>query len=291
MIITIPFLCILAFFVLIFAMRVRVTVEMKEDSDLALTVTVLGINIKILPKKPKKYNIKNYTPKKIAKRDKKAAEKAEKKRIAAAKKKADKAEKKKQKKEEAAKLTKAEKKAIKARKKAKRPPIPDMLSLFLRVIKILFSGLFSKFHFHVARLRIKVGSSDAATTALMYVAICQAINPVLNFLAKHSNLHGRKNADIDVSPNYLSEELKIDIKLGFSTSLGGLLGALFRTGFSFIFGWMKIVPSVPEHSLPPMPEKPKDSTTDTDGETDEGIKEDSSEKSKKEKKSKKSSKK
>ncbi len=256
MIITIPFLCILGFFVLIFAMRVRVTVEMKEDSDLALTVTVLGINIKILPKKPKKYNIKNYTPKKIAKRDKKAAEKAEKKRIAAAKKKAEKAEKKKQKKEEAAKLTKAEKKAIKARKKAKRPPIPDMLTLFLRVIKILFSGLFSKFHFHIARLRIKVGSSDAATTALMYVAICQAINPVLKFLAKHSNLHGRKNADIDVSPDYLSEELKIDIKLGFSTSLGGLLGALFRTGFSFIFGWMKIAPSGSDHTLPPMPEKP-----------------------------------
>ena len=147
-----------------------------------------------------------------------------------------------------------------------------MLSLFLRVIKILFSGLFSKFHFHVARLRIKVGSSDAATTALMYVAICQAINPVLNFLAKHSNLHGRKNADIDVSPDYLSEELKIDIKLGFSTSLGGLLGALFRTGFSFIFGWMKIVPSVPEHTLPKMPEKPstdKPSPADGDGKAEE----------------------
>ena len=264
-------------------MRVRVTVEMKEDSDLALTVTVLGINIKILPKKPKKYNIKNYTPKKIAKRDKKAAEKAEKKRIAAAKKKAEKAEKKKQKKEAAAKLTKAEKKAIKARKKAKRPPIPDMLSLFLRVIKILFSGLFSKFHFHVARLRIKVGSSDAATTALMYVAICQAINPVLNFLAKHSNLHGRGNADIDVSPDYLSEELKVDIKLGFSTSLGGLLGALFRTGFSFIFGWMKIVPSVPEHTLPPMPQKPvADASSPADG--DGRAKDTKSQKSKKSKK-------
>ena len=256
---------------------------MKEDSDLALTVTVLGINIKILPKKPKKYNIKNYTPKKIAKRDKKAAEKAEKKRIAAAKKKAEKAEKKKQKKEAAAKLTKAEKKAIKARKKAKRPPIPDMLSLFLRVIKILFSGLFSKFHFHVARLRIKVGSSDAATTALMYVAICQAINPVLNFLAKHSNLHGRGNADIDVSPDYLSEELKVDIKLGFSTSLGGLLGALFRTGFSFIFGWMKIVPSVPEHTLPPMPQKPAaDASSPADG--DGRAKDTKSQKSKKSKK-------
>ena len=255
MIITIVFLCILAFFVLIFAMRVRITVEMKEDSDLSLAVSVLGIKIKILPKKPKKYDLKNYTPKKIAKRDKKAAEKAAKKAEAAKKKKAEKEAKKKQKKEANAKLTRAEKKAIKARKRAKRPPLPDMLSLFLKVIKILFSGLFSKFHFHVARIRIKVGSSDAATTALMYVGICQAINPVLNFLDKHSNLHGRKNADIDVAPDFLSDELKIDIKLGFSTSLGGLLGALIRTGFAFIFGWFKIVPAVSESSLPPMPKK------------------------------------
>ena len=263
MIITIVFLCIIAFFVFIFSVRARVTVEMKEDSELALTVSVLGIKIKILPKKPKKYNINDYTPKKIAKRDKKAAEKAKKKAEAAKKKKAEKEARKKQKKEAAAKLTRAEKKAIKARKKAKMPPIPEMLSLFLRVIKILFSGLFSKFHFHVARLRIKVGSPDAATTALTYVAVSNAINPVLNFLDKHSNLHGRRNADIDVSPDFTSEEFKIDIKLGFSTSLGGILGALLKTGFAFAFGWFKIVPSVPESSLPPMPASQKPATQPT----------------------------
>ena len=99
----------------------------------------------------------------------------------------------------------------------------------------------------------------------MYVGICHAINPVLSFLDKHSNLHGRKNADIDVSPDFLSEELKIDIKLGFSTSLGGLLGALFRTGFSFIFGWMKIVPSVPAGSLSPSPEVSSPNAGSDDG--------------------------
>jgi len=234
---------ILAFFVLIFTVRARVTIEMKDE--LFLSVSVLGITIKILPKKPKKYDLKKYTPKKIAKRDKIAAEKAAKKAEADKKKKAEKEAKKKQKKEEQAKLTKAEKKAIKAKKKASMPKIPDMLSLFLKIIKLFFSGLFSKFHFHVARLRIKVGSSDAATTALMYVGICHAINPVLNFLDKHSNLHGRKNADIDVSPDFLSEELKLDIKLGFSTSLGGILGVAIKAGFKFIFGWFKIKPSAP----------------------------------------------
>ena len=247
MVTTVVFLCILAFFVLIFAMRVRVTIELRDE--LSLTVMVLGIKIKILPKKPKKYKLSDYTPKKIAKRDQKAAEKAAKKAEAKKKKQAAKAEKKKQKKVEQKKLTKAEKKAIKAKKKASRPPIPDMLSLFLRVIKLFFSGFLSHFHFHVARIRIQVGSADAATTALMYSGICTVIKPILNFLRKHSNLHGMKNADIDIAPNFLSEELKLDVKLGFSMSLGGLLGVLLKTAFSFLFGWIKIKPSAPSEPV------------------------------------------
>ena len=143
----IVFLIILAFFVALFTIRIRVNLEMKDE--LSLSVLAFGIKIKILPKKPKKYNLKNYTPKKIAKRDKAAAEKAAKKALKKAEKKKQKETAKQKKKEEQQKLTKAEKKAIKARKKASRPPIPDMLSLFMRVIKLFFSGLFSKFHFHV----------------------------------------------------------------------------------------------------------------------------------------------
>ena len=67
----------------------------------------------------------------------------------------------------------------------------------------------------------------------------------LNFLDKHSNLHGMKNAEIAVTPNYISEEIKTDVKLGFSTSLGGILGVAIRAGFAFLIGWFKIKPTVP----------------------------------------------
>ncbi len=120
-----------------------------------------------------------------------------------------------------------------------------MLDLFTRIIKIFFSGLFAKFHFHVARIKIDVGSDNAAATAMICVGIRTAIRPVLKFLDKHSNLHGMKHAEIAITPNYLSEEIKADVKLGFSTSLGGILGVAVRAGFSFIFGWFKIKPSVP----------------------------------------------
>ena len=235
---------IVAIFVALFTIRVRVNLEMNDE--LHLSVIAFGVKINILPKKPKKYKLSDYTPKKIAKRDKKAAEKAKKKAEAAKAKQAAKAAQKKRKADTAAKLTKADKKALKARKKAARPAIPDMIELFSRILKIFFSGLFSKFHFHVARIKIDVGSDNAATTAMMCVGIRTGIRPVLGFLAKHSNLHGMKNADISITPNYLSEEIKADVKLGFSTSLGGILGVAIRAGFSFLFGWIKIKPTVPE---------------------------------------------
>lgn len=235
---------IAAIFVALLTIRVRVNLEMRDE--LRLSVIAFGVKINVLPKKPKKYKLSDYTPKKIAKRDKIAAEKAKKKAEAEKAKKASKAAKKKRKADNKSKLTRAERKAIKARKRAARPSIPDMLSLFGRILKIFFSGLFSKFHFHVARIKIDVGADDAASTAMLCVGISAAIRPVLSFLDKHSNLHGMKHAEISVTPNYLSEEIKYDVKLGFSTSLGGMLGVIIRAGFSFLFGWMKIKPTVPE---------------------------------------------
>ena len=239
----ITILAIIAFFVAIFTIRIRVNIEMQDE--LKLWVIAFGVKINVLPKKPKKYKIGNYTPEKIAKRDRAAAAKAAKKAEAAKQKKKAKAAKKKQKQAADARLTKADKKAIKAKKKASLPPIPDMLDLFMRILKLFFSGLFMKFHFHVARIRIEVGSEDAAKTAMTTVALRTAMRPILRFIDKHSNRHGMKNADILISPNSLSEEIKADVKMGFSVSIGGLLGVIFKAGFAFIFGWMKIKPTVP----------------------------------------------
>ena len=92
------------------------------------------------------------------------------------------------------------------------------------------------------RIKIAVGSADAATTAMLYSGICTAMKPVLKFLDKHSNLHGMKNAVIEVTPDFLSDSIKADVKMSFSMSIGGLLGVLFKTAFKFLFGWMKITP-------------------------------------------------
>lgn len=217
---------VLAVFVVLFTVRARV--RLRYSDTLSLTVSFLGIKLFVLPKKQKKYKISDYTLKKIAKRDKKRAEKDAKK---ASKKKAKQADKK--------KLTKEEK----AAKKASKPTFSDTADLFLKLIKLFFSKFFGRFHFHVAKIKIKVGSSDAARTALTYCAICGAIKPLLIIIDKHSNLHGMKNADIDISPDFLNERIDFDVDLGFSMSLGALLGVLLRVLFSALVGWGKIQPA------------------------------------------------
>lgn len=214
---------------LIIAVRVRVTLKIKDE--LSLFITAFGIRIKILPKKKKKYKLKNYTLKKIRAREEKQAKKD----AIKAQKKAEKAAKKKAKPKKP-KLTKEEK----AQKRAERPSIPDTVSLFTEILGLVPKTFLSRFHFHVAKLHITVGGEDAAKTAITYGAITGALYPVLEFLDRHSNLHGKK--DIDVQVDYTAEKVKFDANVGFSLSIFGLLCVALKLGFKFLVGWMKIKP-------------------------------------------------
>ena len=232
--------CILAFFVLLFTVRVRVNIKMKES--LELTVIAFGARIRILPKKQKKYNLKKYTLKKIQKRDAKAAIKEQKKAEAKAQKKKAKAEAKKK----AKTLTKEQKKAIKTKKKASRPPILDMISLFREVIGLFFGTFFSKLHFHAVKIIVKVGSSDAATTATLHGAVCATLGPTLCLIDRHSNLHVKRRSVVYVEPDFTSEKINMDIDVGFSISLGGVLSAAIKAGWRFLMGWNQIKPTPPQ---------------------------------------------
>lgn len=229
------FLSILGFvlllLILVIAVRVKVTLKIKEDFE--LFITFLGIKIRLIPKKKKKYKLRRYTLKKIRAREEKQAKKDAKK----AQKKAEKAAAKKSAKAQKKKLTKEEK----AQKKAERPSIPDMASLFIKLLGLLPKTFLARFHFHVAKLHIIVGSENAAKTAITYGAISGALYPVLEFLDRHSNLH-KRGADIFIDTDYTAEKIKFDADIAFSMSIFGLLCVALKLAFTFLVGWMKIKP-------------------------------------------------
>ena len=202
----------------------------------------MGIRYTLLPKKPKKYKISDYTPKKIAKRDKEAAEAAARKAKKKAERKAKKAAKRRRKKALRNKLTARQKWQQFIETLESWPRIDDSADLLLTVLETFFTSFFGRFHFHVARIRIAVGSEDAAKTALLTTAISGAIEPTLYAIDRHSNLHLSQGADICVYPDFLSENIKYDVKLAFSMSLGALTWIVLKTVIPGYLGWQDIQP-------------------------------------------------
>lgn len=249
--------CIVLFFVFLFTVHAYITIEMVDD--MALTVRILGIPIKILPKKPKTYNPKHYTLKKIRKRDAKAAKKAAKKAAAKQKKKDEKAKEKADKKAELAKMSKEERRELKEKKKASRPALTDLIPLVCKTLGLFFSRFFGKLHIKIAKLHVRVGAADAMQAAVIYGTVNQSVQYLVEFLRKISHVDGLKKADIRVEPDFLSEKIEFEFKLTVRVSLGNVLGALLKAGWKFLVGFVKIKPD-PDHPKggikPPKPPRP-----------------------------------
>ena len=246
--------CIVLFFVFLFTVHAYITMEMAEE--MALTVRILGIPIKILPKKPKTYNPKHYTLKKIRKRDAKAAQQAAKKAENKKKKKAEKEQKKAEKKAELAKMTPEERRALKEKKKAGKPALTDLIPLICRVVGLFFSRFFGKLHIKVAKLHVRVGASDAMQAAVIYGVANQAVQYLVEFLRRISHVDGLKKADIRIEPDFLSDKIEFEFNMTFRVSLGNVLGAVFKAGWRFLVGYIKIKPD-PDHPKPSIkPPKP-----------------------------------
>ena len=255
--------CIVLFFVLLFTIPAYVTILFQEN--LALTVRLFGIPIRILPKKPQSYNLKKYTLKKIRKRDLKEEKKRLKKEAADAEKAKKKAVKKKQAAEEKANMTKEEK----AAKKAERPKVTELVPLIGRVAKLFFSRFFGKLHIRVMTLHIKVAADNAAATAIQYGIVHQSVSLLMTGLKKICPVHDLKKADIAITPDYTVSQPSVDVHMEFRMSLGNILGAVFKAAFAFLRGWFRIKSnprssSVPVPPAPPSPWKRRKKADETD---------------------------
>ncbi len=240
--------CILLFFCILFGAHAFITIDVTDE--FALTVRFLGIPIRILPKKPKRYKLSQYTLKKIRKRDAAAAKKKEKKEAKKAQKKAKKQREKEEKAAEDAKLTPEERKARRAAEKAKKPKLTDMIPLIAHVAGLFFSRFFGKLHIKVARIHVKVAAGDAMTAAVLFAAVDQSVQQLLEVLDKISNVDGMKKADISIEPDFNTSSLAFDCRLTFRVSLGNILGALLKAGFAFLRGYIRIKPTVKREAVP-----------------------------------------
>jgi len=185
-----------------------------------LTVRVLFIKIRIVPKKKKKPRISAFT----AKGYRKKLEKLEKKRLKKEQKKAEKQAKKEQKKQN---------KGTKEEKPKEKRDIAETVGLITDVV----SGLLGSFGKHLRikseRLHITLASNDAAKTALLYGSTAQALSWLLEILNRVTDFTydpGEFSLDVD----FLSDRIKADILIVFRIRVWHVFAMLGRTLVSYL---------------------------------------------------------
>ena len=246
----IVFACILLFFAFILSIRAKIILEYAGEPK--LTVKVLGFfKIPILPKKKKKPGPHSMSAKKAAKIKRKLelkkAKKAEKKRKKKAQKEA-------RKQEEAASPEKKNKLSI--------SEVLDLIDLVKAVLGALLGSFFKHLRVKVARFRIVVATGDAATTAIAYGTVTQAIGVLYPFLEQIPTVRFPKQHEIDVSIDYLREEPEVDLRMEFTLRVWHVFAVLFRAlgaalkrGFRFLWNRAKRQDEQSGHKGPPAKHK------------------------------------
>jgi len=233
---------VLALFLLL---SIKAQVKLEFNKELKVTVKLLCFNIQVAPAKEKKpVKIKDYTFDKQQKRLRS--------NYSAYLKKQQKKEEKKAKKAEA-KAKKAEKKKNdKANNTPKSPQrtILDWVNIAGAVIGALFSKFSKRLHIKVARLKVKVATGDAASTAILYGAVIQSVAYIIELLQSVTNVDGLKSAEISVEPDYLSEKTSMDLCFIFSLRIRHVFEILFGTLGRAIKKFFETAPPKPEQSAP-----------------------------------------
>ena len=187
------FACILLFF--IFLLTLKATITLEYNSDLSLTLRILFIKIDLLGSKKKKYK-QSMSARKAKRIRKKLRKKALKKRGKAEDKK--------------------EGEKGKEKKKRSFGDILDIVTLVTGIAKTVIAKTFGHLRLKMTRVRIKIGTGDAATTAITYGAVSQSINVLFALLSEVKRVKLPEPDDIDVCADFLAEKSDIDIKISFS---------------------------------------------------------------------------
>lgn len=210
-------LALVAFFVLLFLLRVRVVLT-ADDAKVRLTLRVLCFTFSLYP--GKRVDPRKYSPERVKKREAKKAKKAARKAAKAAKK--------------AAKQKKPAATTKKAPKASEAPmTLTEKLTLVRKLLVALLRATGKHLYLRAARLHIRVATGDAATTAIAYGAVSGGVALILTVLGKFTVLHAAP-PDVAVIADYLGEKPHIDARVVFSMRVGGAVCVLFSVAFAFL---------------------------------------------------------
>ncbi len=192
--------CILLFFVFILSLQAKITVEYSDD--IRLSVRVLFIRIKILPSKKQKKGPTSMSKKKAEKIRAALKKKALKKQ----QKSADKKKKKQEKKEHLAKHPEE-------KKKLSISEILGLVAMARDVLAAVIKTFFGHLRVDVARLHVNIATGDAASTAIAYGAVSQAVLYFYEVLEPLKGINLPDVKDAGIHADFIGESTTLDLKV------------------------------------------------------------------------------
>lgn len=205
---------VLLFFLLLLALRIRISVVLQDQVSVTLGIPCL--RIRIFPRK-NKVKWKHFSQKKA---ERLAAKKAKKNALKAAKKAAKKAK-------------KEQKKHLFAEGKQEKMTLTEKLILVRGLTAAVIRKTNRKLRLHAARLHIRVATGDAAKTAVLYGAVCQTLSYLLAALDRVTRLKATE-PDVSVTADYLADKPSADIKLEFSIRLWNVITILLSATLAYL---------------------------------------------------------
>ncbi len=201
--IVLAILAVLALLLLFGSAKIRVICREK----LLVSASVCGIRFSILSDKEKKEAETDFKKcknpdavlKKELRRQKKAAKKAARKQKKAAKR-------------------------VQQHQDAKTANLPtpnlkENLDMILHLLKKLYQQTKGKVNIRVRKMHIRVGTEDAAKTAILYGVILQSASYLLNFIETHFTHIKRCKGDMQITADYLSGQCSADIDITCSLKI------------------------------------------------------------------------
>ncbi len=228
-------LVVLLLLFLIGQITIRITVIYHDTPE--VWVGLLFFNFKVVPGKKKPIKTKDFKIKRFRKmRLKERAKEREKERRAAEKKAAKKAKKaeKKAKKAEEKKRKDAPKKSIRQIVSELRGKLDFGLSLARGVVFPLVKRFSKSLRADVYRIHLIIATGDAAKTATTYGIACAAVADLLELLGKGKLLTYKKGAIVKVTPDFVSEKSRIDVKIRLRLRIRHILALPFGAIGDFI---------------------------------------------------------
>ncbi len=214
---------------------IRANIEVCYSDSVRVAIKVCGMRFVITPKKKKPPKLSDFTAKKYRKRlakDEAARLKAEAKKAAKqAKKDAKKAEKKKA--AEAKKKAEAEGKSQepeKKKKKKKKMQLADILGwvfVGLDALKGLGKSFGKHFEIEAVKMKIAVGTEDAAQTAILYGIIVQMAAYLVEGLSAITNFRCRNREEMEIRADFLSDKLVMDLHFIFKIRVWHIFAWIF----------------------------------------------------------------